>query len=113
MTRLTAIFMALLILAAAAIQAARAQPTGNPRGSTAPSTQGNTEKAPANPARNVDTGRADKLDERQGPAEARIRRTERPGGGSATGGLTRRNPQDAKPSPVPDPGSANTRQPHK
>lgn len=39
MTRLTAIFMTLLIFAAAAMQGARAQPPGNPWGSTTPGTQ--------------------------------------------------------------------------
>ncbi len=109
MARLTAIFMTLLIFAAAAAHTtARSQPTGNPKGSVAPSTQGNSEKAPANPARNVDTGRSDKLDDRKGPTDARTRRTERPGGGSTTGGLTRRNPQEANPSPPPETRSNGT-----
>uniref|UniRef100_UPI004039B5F3 hypothetical protein n=1 Tax=Variovorax sp. BK018 TaxID=3450241 RepID=UPI004039B5F3 len=114
MTRLTAVFMTLLIFAAAAMHgAARSQPTGNPKGSVAPSTQGNSEKAPANPARNVDTGRSDRLDEQKGPVDARTRRTERPGGGSTTGGLTRRNPQEANPPPSPAQEAADPKEPRR
>lgn len=101
------------LYAAITLHGVQAQPTGNPKGSVAPSTQGNPAKTPANPARNVDTGRSDPLNESKGPPDVRTRRSERPGGGSATGGLTRRNPQDASPLPTPEPSSGNTRQPHK
>ncbi|MDQ0040746.1 hypothetical protein [Variovorax boronicumulans] len=88
---------------------AQGSSTGNPKGSVAPSTQGNSASHPAEPARTVDTGRSDPLDSSKGPPEVRGHRTQRPGGGSATGGLTRRNPQDNATSPAPAPSNANSR----
>ncbi|MDH6169893.1 hypothetical protein M2282_005063 [Variovorax boronicumulans] len=109
-------FFAAGLVAAAAAPQVHAQPSGNPKGSAAPSMQGNSEKKPANPARTVDTGRSEPLDESKGPTEMRGR-TQRPGGGSATGGLTRRNPQEQSqsqaqpsvPTTAPPPGDANAR----
>jgi hypothetical protein len=95
------------LLAATAV--AQGSSTGNPKGSVAPSTQGKSVSPPANPARTVDTGRSEPLDSSKGPASARANRTPRPGGGSATGGLTRRNPQDALPSPAPPPSNSNSK----
>ncbi|ADU34900.1 hypothetical protein [Variovorax paradoxus] len=88
---------------------AQGSSTGNPKGSVAPSTQGNSARHPAEPARTVDTGRSEPLDSSKGPPEVRGNRTQRPGGGSATGGLTRRNPQDNATSPAPPPSNANSR----
>lgn len=102
--------VAALMVAVAAAGGAHAQSssTGNPKGTVAPSTQGNAAKTPANPARTVDTGRtSDPIDESKGPPE--VRRTERPGGDTSTGGLTRRNPEETRPSPAPPPGSSNSR----
>lgn len=96
-----------LVVAAGAF--AQNPATGNPRGSVAPSGQGNSEKPPAEPARTVDTGRSDPLDSRKGPAEARTNRTQLPGGGSSTGGLTRRNPQDNASPAAPPPSNANSK----
>jgi len=108
MPMLTALLVA---LAAASGAHAQGSSTGNPKGTVAPSTQGNAAKTPANPARTVDTGRtSDPIDERKGPPE--VRRTERPGGDTSTGGLTRRNPEETRPSPAPPPSSSNSR-PHK
>lgn len=100
--------LASLTIAMAATGAALAQSTGNPRGTVAPDTRGNSAKVPASPARTVDTGRSDSLDELPGPPQARPR-TPRPGGGSSTGGLTRRNPQEMQTSPAPPPSNANSR----
>jgi hypothetical protein len=83
--------------------------TGNPKGSVAPSTQGSSASPPAERARTVDTGRSDPLDSSKGPAEARTNRTPQPGGGSSTGGLTRRNPQDNATSPAPPPSNSNSK----
>ena len=108
MPMLTALLVA---LAAASGAHAQGSSTGNPKGTVAPSTQGNAAKTPANPARTVDTGRtSDPIDESKGPPE--VRRTERPGGDTSTGGLTRRNPEETRPSPAPPPSSSNSR-PHK
>ncbi|SFP38263.1 hypothetical protein [Variovorax sp. 770b2] len=96
-------------LLAATAAFAQAPSTGNPKGSVAPSTQGSSANPPADPARTVDTGRSEPLDSTKGPVAARVNRTPRPGGGSATGGLTRRNPQDTLPSPAPPPSNSNSK----
>lgn len=104
------VFVCIAALASAiAMHGAQAQPTGNPKGSAPPPIEGNAAKKPANPARPVDTGRSDPLDESKGPTQARTKRTERPGGGSSTGGLTRRSPQETQTSPAPEPSNANSR----
>jgi hypothetical protein len=84
---------AALVLSAA--QCSLAQPTGNPRGSTAPAVQGNSAKAGANRAAPVDSG-AGPIGPEYGPSEARTRRTEPPGGGTA-GGLTQRKLTETDP----------------
>ena len=99
-------------LALTVAQLALAQPTGNPKGSSAPSAQGNSTKPGATRPSPVDSG-AGPIGSDQGPSEARTPRTEPPGGGTA-GGLTHRklneNDPDAKsrtnkgsaaPRPVP------------
>jgi hypothetical protein len=108
----TACLMALLLAAGAAAQA---QSAGNPKGSIAPSSQGKAATPGASRASPVDSGTgAPGAD--QGPADARVRRTEPPGGGTA-GGLTRRNlnandpeakVRSDKGSAAPQPLPANT-----
>ncbi|MGJ7545151.1 hypothetical protein [Variovorax sp. LT1R16] len=111
-TGLTACALALLLAGGGGVQA---QSSGNPKGSIAPSAQGKAAAPGASRSGAADSGtgpiRAD-----QGPADARMRRTEPPGGGTA-GGLTRRNlnandpeakARSDKGSAAPRPVPANT-----
>lgn len=96
-------------LALSVAHVASAQPTGNPKGSTAPSAQGNSDKPSA--SRSTPTGSgAGRIGPEHGPADARTQRTEPPGGGTA-GGLTQRKlPENAPASKSrTDKGSAGPR----
>lgn len=98
-----------LTLLSACAAAAWSQPTGNPKGTMAPSAQsGSGKPAPGNRSDGLTS--TPHLDEKLGPSEARTQRTQPPGGGTA-GGLTRRNPRDADPSGkgTTDRGSAEPR----
>jgi hypothetical protein len=66
-----------------------AQPTGNPKGTVAPTTQGESAKAPATRSMPIDSASKPAGAANPGQAEA-VART--PGGGTA-GGLTGRHPQ--------------------
>jgi hypothetical protein len=79
-----------------------AQPTGNPKGTGVPPAEGLAQKSPAGgrPASAGDTSNGP-LTSESGPASARMRRTEPPGGGTA-GGLTNR------PLTAPEPASRST-----
>lgn len=76
--------------AALVFNVALAQPTGNPKGSVAPTERGAEKPQAGRVAPDGATG-SGKLSSESGPASARTQRTEPPGGGTA-GGLTRRNP---------------------
>lgn len=78
--------VALLLAAGGAVNA---QSSGNPKGSIAPSTQGKASSPGASRSTPADGGPG-AIGADLGPADARVRRTEPPGGGTA-GGLTRRN----------------------
>lgn len=85
-----------VVLALSVAPLALSQPTGNPKGSTAPSVQGQSAKPGASRATPVDGG-AGPIGPGMGPAEARTRRTEPPGGGTA-GGLTQRRLTENEPA---------------
>jgi hypothetical protein len=89
-----------------------AQPSGNPKGTVAPSAEGNAARSPAGgrPAGAAGETSSGPLTSESGPANARMRRTEPPGGGTA-GGLTHRNlpANDAASKSTTDKGSAGQR----
>ncbi|MGJ7492676.1 translation initiation factor IF-2 [Variovorax sp. ZT4R33] len=74
-----------------------AQPAGNPKGTARPPVDGNSTKKPATRGGMAETASPDTLGPEHGPAHARPRNSQPPGGGTA-GGLTRRNMPDTDPA---------------
>jgi hypothetical protein len=107
----TARLAGLLACGILAMGGVSAQPTGNPKGTGVPPAAGTAQKSPAGsrPATAGDTSNG-ALTSDSGPASARMRRTEPPGGGTA-GGLTNRPKTAADPSSgsTTDKGSAGQR----
>jgi hypothetical protein len=98
--------VALLLAAGSSVNA---QSSGNPKGSIAPSTQGKA-PSPGSTRSSPAVSGTGAIGSDLGPADARVRRTEPPGGGTA-GGLTRRNlnANDPESKSSSDKGSAAPR----